>query len=184
MDPQQRLLLEVAWEAMENAGRPADQLAGSRTGVFVGIGGTDYSKVCVPYDDYYQQIDAHMGTGNALSIAANRLSYIFDFHGPERGGRHGLQQLVAGDSLRGRELAARRIGRGAGRRREHDPHAGDDDRIFQSADALARRRVPAVRCRGPTATSAAKAAASCCSSDWPMPSATATTFWPCSARRA
>ena len=39
-------------------------------------------KSCVPYDDYYQQIDAHMGTGNALSIAANRLSYIFDFHGP------------------------------------------------------------------------------------------------------
>jgi acyl transferase domain-containing protein/NADPH:quinone reductase-like Zn-dependent oxidoreductase/thioesterase domain-containing protein/acyl carrier protein len=82
MDPQQRLLLEVAWEAMENAGRPADQLAGSRTGVFIGIGGTDYSKVCVPYEDYFQQIDAHMGTGNALSIAANRISYVFDFHGP------------------------------------------------------------------------------------------------------
>jgi acyl transferase domain-containing protein/NADPH:quinone reductase-like Zn-dependent oxidoreductase/thioesterase domain-containing protein/NADP-dependent 3-hydroxy acid dehydrogenase YdfG/acyl carrier protein len=82
MDPQQRLLLEVAWEAMENAGIPADRLAGSRTGVFVGIGGTDYSKLGVPYDNYYQLIDAHMGTGNALSIAANRLSYIFDFHGP------------------------------------------------------------------------------------------------------
>jgi acyl transferase domain-containing protein/thioesterase domain-containing protein/acyl carrier protein len=82
MDPQQRLLLEVAWEAMENAGIPADRLAGTRTGVFVGIGGTDYSKVSVPYDDYYQKIDAHLGTGNALSIAANRVSYIFDFHGP------------------------------------------------------------------------------------------------------
>ena len=82
MDPQQRILLEVAWEAMENAGRPAEELAGSKTGVFVGIGGTDYSKVGVPYDDYYQQIDAHLGTGNALSIAANRLSYMFDFHGP------------------------------------------------------------------------------------------------------
>ena len=82
MDPQQRILLEVAWEAMENAGRPAEELAGSKTGVFVGIGGTDYSKVGVPYDDYYQQIDAHLGTGNALSIAANRLSYMFDLHGP------------------------------------------------------------------------------------------------------
>jgi acyl transferase domain-containing protein/thioesterase domain-containing protein/acyl carrier protein len=82
MDPQQRLLLEIAWEAMENAGRPADQMAGTRTGVFIGIGATDYSKIAVPYDDYYQRIDAHMGTGNALSIAANRLSYIFDFHGP------------------------------------------------------------------------------------------------------
>lgn len=82
MDPQQRILLEVAWEAMENAGRPAEELAGTKTGVFIGIGGTDYSKVGVPYDDYYQQIDAHLGTGNALSIAANRLSYVFDFHGP------------------------------------------------------------------------------------------------------
>ena len=82
MDPQQRLLLEVAWEAMENAGRPAEELAGTRTGVFVGIGGNDYSKVCVGQDDYYQRIDAHMGTGNALSIAANRVSYVFDFHGP------------------------------------------------------------------------------------------------------
>src|SRR3954465_3209779 len=82
MDPQQRILLEVAWQAMENAGRPAEELAGTKTGVFIGIGGTDYSKVGVPYDDYYQQIDAHLGTGNALSIAANRLSYIFDLHGP------------------------------------------------------------------------------------------------------
>jgi acyl transferase domain-containing protein/thioesterase domain-containing protein/acyl carrier protein len=82
MDPQQRILLEVAWQAMENAGRPAEELAGTKTGVFVGIGGTDYSKVGVPYDDYYEQIDAHLGTGNALSIAANRLSYVFDFHGP------------------------------------------------------------------------------------------------------
>ncbi len=82
MDPQQRLLLEVAWEAMENAGRPADQMAGTRTGVFIGIGATDYSKVGVSYDDYYRRIDAHMGTGNALSIAANRISYIFDLHGP------------------------------------------------------------------------------------------------------
>ena len=82
MDPQQRMLLEVAWEAMENGGIPADQLAGSKTGVYVGIGGADYSKVPSQLPNYYQQIDAHVGTGNALSIAANRISYIFDFHGP------------------------------------------------------------------------------------------------------
>ena len=107
MDPQQRLLLEVAWEAMENAGRPAEEFAGTRTGVFVGIGGNDYSKVRVPYDDYYQQIDAHMGTGNALSIAANRVVVRVRFARSERGRRYGLQQLVAGDSFCRRKLAAR-----------------------------------------------------------------------------
>ncbi|MEM9586363.1 MAG: SDR family NAD(P)-dependent oxidoreductase [Planctomycetota bacterium] len=82
MDPQQRLLLEVTWEAFERAGIPLDQQAGSNTGVFIGIGGNDYAKVPVHYPDYYEQVDAHIGTGNALSIAAARISYLFDFQGP------------------------------------------------------------------------------------------------------
>lgn len=82
MDPQQRLLLEVAWEALEHAGLSAKSLAGSRTGVFVGIGGTDYAKVPSHYENYFDHLDAYVGTGNALSIAANRLSYVFDFRGP------------------------------------------------------------------------------------------------------
>jgi acyl transferase domain-containing protein len=98
MDPQQRLLLEVAWETMENAGRPAAELAGSKTGVFVGIGGTDYSKVGIGYDDYYQQIDAHLGTGNALSIAANRLSYVFDFHSASLAIHLAVESLRRGES--------------------------------------------------------------------------------------
>ena len=82
MDPQQRVLLEVTWETIENAGIPINKLSGTKTGVFIGIGGTDYSKIPSTYPDYYEQIDAHMGTGNALSIAAGRISYLFDFHGP------------------------------------------------------------------------------------------------------
>lgn len=79
MDPQQRLLLEVSWEALENAFIPPSSLAGTRTGVFVGISSYDYSRL--QFDDP-ERIDAYAGTGNAHSIAANRLSYIFDLRGP------------------------------------------------------------------------------------------------------
>jgi acyl transferase domain-containing protein/acyl-CoA synthetase (AMP-forming)/AMP-acid ligase II/acyl carrier protein len=82
MDPQQRLLLEVTWEALENAGQPPDKLAGSRTGVFVGIGGFDYSNVLLTYQDHLKTINAYLGTGNAHSIAANRISYLLDLRGP------------------------------------------------------------------------------------------------------
>ena len=79
MDPQQRLLLEVAWETLEHAGQSADKLAGSQTGVFVGISSNDYSRWL--YDDP-TSLDAYTGTGNAHSIAANRLSYVLDLRGP------------------------------------------------------------------------------------------------------
>ncbi|MBC7878685.1 MAG: amino acid adenylation domain-containing protein [Anaerolineales bacterium] len=79
MDPQQRLLLEVSWEALENAFIPPQSLAGSRTGVFIGISSSDYSRL--QFDDP-EKIDAYAGTGNAHSIAANRLSYLFDLRGP------------------------------------------------------------------------------------------------------
>src|SRR5580693_5647399 len=79
MDPQQRLLLEVAWEALEDAGQVPEQLAGSRTGVFIGISTYDYGHFQLGQPD---RIDAYTGTGSALSIAANRLSYFYDFRGP------------------------------------------------------------------------------------------------------
>ncbi|MDJ0634241.1 MAG: alpha/beta fold hydrolase [Xenococcaceae cyanobacterium MO_188.B29] len=79
MDPQQRFLLEVSWEALENAGIAADKLSGSSTGVFIGISSSDYSQLRLHYDT---PIDAYAGTGNAHSIAANRLSYFLDLRGP------------------------------------------------------------------------------------------------------
>ncbi|WP_324787953.1 SDR family NAD(P)-dependent oxidoreductase [Streptomyces sp. H51] len=79
MDPQQRLLAEVAFEALEDAGLPTDRLAGSPTGVFVGVSSFDYATRQL-HD--LEAIDAYTGTGSALSIAANRLSYLLDLHGP------------------------------------------------------------------------------------------------------
>jgi acyl-CoA synthetase (AMP-forming)/AMP-acid ligase II/3-oxoacyl-(acyl-carrier-protein) synthase/acyl carrier protein len=79
MDPQQRLLLEVSWEALENAGIASEQLTGSATGVFIGISTSDYSQLQLHYGT---EIDAYAGTGNAHSIAANRLSYSLDLRGP------------------------------------------------------------------------------------------------------
>jgi acyl transferase domain-containing protein len=79
MDPQQRWLLETSWEALEDAGLPPSSLRGSRTGVFVGISSHDHIDI---YQGDLALIDIHTGSGSALSIAANRISYTFDFTGP------------------------------------------------------------------------------------------------------
>ena len=79
MDPQQRLLLEVSWEALENSGIPASRIAGSRTGVYIGVSGFDY---WLKQLREHSAIDAYAGTGLAHSIAANRISYCFDLRGP------------------------------------------------------------------------------------------------------
>ncbi|WP_228125840.1 type I polyketide synthase [Alcaligenes faecalis] len=79
LDPQQRLLLELSWEAMENAGVLPSTMAGSDCAVYVGISGLDYGMRGL---DDLASLTAHMMTGNTMSIAANRLSYIYDLHGP------------------------------------------------------------------------------------------------------
>jgi myxalamid-type polyketide synthase MxaB len=79
MDPQQRLLLEVAWETLEDAGLAADELAGSATGVFVGISNSDYSRLVF---GALADLNAYTATGTSLSIAANRISYLLNLRGP------------------------------------------------------------------------------------------------------
>ncbi|HDR9511993.1 TPA: GNAT family N-acetyltransferase, partial [Burkholderia cepacia] len=81
IDPQQRLLLEVVWEALEQAGIAPGQLAGSRTGVFVGVMGHDY-ELLLRHQLGDHDADPHFATGNAASIAAGRIAYYFDWHGP------------------------------------------------------------------------------------------------------
>ena len=82
MDPQQRLLLEVGWAALENAGLPADELRGSRTGVFIGMmAGSQYAALQQDHGEGCLD-DPYYAIGTASSVVAGRVSYMFDFHGP------------------------------------------------------------------------------------------------------
>ncbi|WP_245391875.1 type I polyketide synthase [Salinicola aestuarinus] len=79
MDPQQRLMLEMTWEAMEDAGVPPQTLRGSHCGVYIGVASLDYSYRMA---DDMASIDTSTATGNTSSIVSNRISYVFDLHGP------------------------------------------------------------------------------------------------------
>ena len=79
MDPQQRLLLELAYEALDDASQVKANIDGSKTGVFIGISISEYSQL--QFADPLL-ITSHSGTGSALSVAANRISYFFNFRGP------------------------------------------------------------------------------------------------------
>jgi acyl transferase domain-containing protein len=79
VDPQQRLLLEVAWEALEDAGWPATEIARSRAGVFIGVIGSDYGML---QSRDITDMDVFSGTGISHAILANRLSYFLNLTGP------------------------------------------------------------------------------------------------------
>ncbi|MER5556854.1 SDR family NAD(P)-dependent oxidoreductase [Streptomyces sp. NPDC002793] len=79
MDPQQRMALELAWRVIENAGYAATDLAGTETGVFMGVCHADYAEMM---EREGVRTDAYFPTGTAYSIIANRISYHFDFQGP------------------------------------------------------------------------------------------------------
>jgi acyl transferase domain-containing protein/acyl carrier protein len=81
MDPKQRLLLEVAWEALEDAGLISKAIAGSRTGVFVGMSNHDYLYLQSKINDP-AIFDAYSSTGVSHSVASGRLSYFLNLHGP------------------------------------------------------------------------------------------------------
>ncbi|MFI7454256.1 SDR family NAD(P)-dependent oxidoreductase [Nonomuraea sp. NPDC049714] len=107
MDPQQRLLLEMAAEAFDDAGIDPARLAGSDTGVFVGISDPSYGVL--------QALErGSMGpysmSGMALSIAANRLSHVFDLRGPSM-----IVDTACSSSLQAVERACRSLAEGSSR---------------------------------------------------------------------
>ncbi|MFG2791821.1 SDR family NAD(P)-dependent oxidoreductase [Streptomyces sp. NPDC048419] len=79
LDPQQRIALEVAWEALEHAGIPPTSLAGSDTGVFIGVGTDDYGRRLL---EDLPGVEAWTGIGSSLCGVPNRVSYTLDLRGP------------------------------------------------------------------------------------------------------
>ena len=76
MDPRQRLLLETSWQALEDAGVAPNLLKGSRTGVYVGLGVSEYRDVV--------SASGNEGSflGTAPSVAIGRVAYTLGLMGP------------------------------------------------------------------------------------------------------
>ncbi|MFI7601295.1 type I polyketide synthase [Actinoplanes sp. NPDC049681] len=81
IDPQHRLLLTTAWEAMEDSGIPLDRWAGSRTGVYTGILGTDYTLLLAKAKGA-RGVGPYYASGKEASFGAGRIAYTFGLHGP------------------------------------------------------------------------------------------------------
>ncbi|WP_194867533.1 type I polyketide synthase [Pseudoalteromonas sp. PPB1] len=79
MDPAHRLMMELGWETFEDAGIVPESIAESKTGVFVGISGSDYAHMQFSEQN---SVDAYAGLGSALTNAASRISHFMDLRGP------------------------------------------------------------------------------------------------------
>ena len=79
MDPQHRHLLEVSYEALENAGLSLSDIAGTKMGVFVGGSLSEYRS---HIGSDIENLPMFEATGNAESLQANRVSYVYDLQGP------------------------------------------------------------------------------------------------------
>ncbi|MFC4855501.1 beta-ketoacyl synthase N-terminal-like domain-containing protein [Actinophytocola glycyrrhizae] len=83
IDPQHRLLFELVWEALEDAGIPAESLRGTRTGVFLGlVDSRQYLQLEAEAEGAASIDDPYLTMGGSASAAAGRLAYQFDLRGP------------------------------------------------------------------------------------------------------
>ncbi len=79
MDPQQRIFLEHVWKAIEDSGQKVSDLAGTRTGVFVGVATNDYVDMM---NGRGIALDGYSASGNSHSVLANRVSFLLNLRGP------------------------------------------------------------------------------------------------------
>ena len=81
LDPLQRIIFEVTLEGLESAGISPDELKGSKTGVYMALGNSDYMSARLRSGNL-SDIDVYDATGIPFSTAAGRLSYLYDLRGP------------------------------------------------------------------------------------------------------
>ena len=79
MDPCQRAVLERAYAALHEASLERASLAGTLTGVFLGISTSEFGQLLAALP---AGMSVHAATGSSLSIACGRLAYVFGLHGP------------------------------------------------------------------------------------------------------
>lgn len=99
-DPAQRLVLRTCFQALHRAGYGRDELQGSRTGVFVGAGPSEWTKAL-------GFKNALTGAGSASSLLANRVSYVLGLTGPSM-----VVDTACSSSLVALHLARQSIRRG------------------------------------------------------------------------
>jgi acyl transferase domain-containing protein/surfactin synthase thioesterase subunit len=80
IDPQHRLLVECAFEALEDAGIPVEQVKGSRAGVYVGLGVSDYAQRFG--SSPLEALEGYLATGTGSSFSAGRISFLLGLQGP------------------------------------------------------------------------------------------------------
>ncbi|RUS77019.1 hypothetical protein EGW08_015221, partial [Elysia chlorotica] len=76
LDPQLRILLEVAYEAVVDAGESLESMKGTRTGVYVGVTGSEAEHAWMGKTNQY------VLSGCPHTMFPNRLSFFFDLRGP------------------------------------------------------------------------------------------------------
>lgn len=79
LDPQHKLILKTVWWALEDAGISLTEIAGSDTGIYVALSSDDFAQ---RVGSSLGALDAHSALGSGRSMAAGRLGYLLDTHGP------------------------------------------------------------------------------------------------------
>ena len=70
------MLLETSWQALEDAGLDPQELRGSRTGVYAGIGTSEYRDLI----EVSNRADSYLGTTG--SVAVGRVAFALGLEGP------------------------------------------------------------------------------------------------------